>query len=111
MTPTLTPEQARAEHEKKQAFRRFNARVLEPGSMIFMLIVLSFRTDFSISGTMVLVRGAAEDSAMTGKTDSPSRRNASRMASSGTASTASSSAVGVAPVARLMTVRSALRAA
>jgi hypothetical protein len=42
MTDTLSPEAARAEHEKKQAFRRFNARVLEPGAMLFMLVGILF---------------------------------------------------------------------
>lgn len=33
----MTAEQSQIKHEKQQAFRRFNARILEPGSMIFML--------------------------------------------------------------------------
>jgi hypothetical protein len=42
MTTNPAPDAARAEHEKKQAFRRFNAKVLEPGSMIFMLLGIVF---------------------------------------------------------------------
>ena len=38
----MTPEETKAEREKKQAFRRFNARVLEPGSMAFMLLGILF---------------------------------------------------------------------
>jgi hypothetical protein len=38
----MTPEEIKAEREKKQAFRRFNARVLEPGSMAFMLLGILF---------------------------------------------------------------------
>jgi hypothetical protein len=42
MTMNSAPEAARSEYEKKQAFRRFNARVLEPGSMLFMLLGIVF---------------------------------------------------------------------
>ena len=42
MTTNPASDAARAEHEKKQAFRRFNAKVLEPGSMIFMLLGIVF---------------------------------------------------------------------
>ncbi len=38
----MTSDQTTIEHEKKQAFRRFNARVLEPGSMAFMLFGILF---------------------------------------------------------------------
>ena len=38
----MTPEETKAEREKKQAFRRFNARILEPGSMAFMLLGILF---------------------------------------------------------------------
>jgi hypothetical protein len=38
MTAELSP----IEREKQQAFRRFNARILEPGSMIFMLVGMLF---------------------------------------------------------------------
>ena len=38
MTATPTPAAAGAEYEKQQRFRRFNARVLEPGSMLLMLL-------------------------------------------------------------------------
>jgi hypothetical protein len=31
-----------AEYEKQQATRRFNARILEPGSMLFMLLGILF---------------------------------------------------------------------
>jgi len=34
----MTPDEIQTEHEKKQAFRRFNARLLEPGSMVLMLL-------------------------------------------------------------------------
>lgn len=42
MTTTPTPDEARADHERKQGFRRLNARVLEPGSMVFMLLGILF---------------------------------------------------------------------
>jgi hypothetical protein len=38
----MTPDQTQAEHEKRQAFRRFNARILEPGSMLLMLLGILF---------------------------------------------------------------------
>ena len=38
----MTPDETNAEYAKKQAFRRFNARVLEPGSMAFMLFGILF---------------------------------------------------------------------
>ncbi len=38
MTATPAPRPGEAAYEKQQAFRRFNARVLEPGSIALMLI-------------------------------------------------------------------------